>query len=489
MGSASPTDVRSSEWGLLHALGLAYFAALMSLSAIAAIQWKLGGTPWIVGTLLVLLMLLPPIVVERTPRFDYVFEHLRDYASFTRNGLEPSFVRDHNWPGFFITLSTLATAGGIQVLDLAVWAPFVVMLLSWFLGCIACKVCGADNRRAWLGGFLLLAFNWIGQDYLSLQAMGFLVYLLGIIFLLPIGREPVSGRVYVLLVLTSTTLTIVHLLSGLLFLLVLFFVLVQSKSAMKIAVPMGIFLVWQIFISTFVVTKGSQPLRQLVAFDFESIFNSIHSSSSHLAISRSAVHNALANVKLASAFLAGLLSLIAWFAWRPRRKSALTVAGVAPASFLAFGPYGGEIIFRAYMFSSVAGSIAISTARRLPRFLPILLLLFLPLMHVIDHFGNDFADATDTSDLQGGQFLVSKLPSSVAVFPAGSLVVEAFAHIVLDVKQPHAAEVWTQKAALATRFLGGNRMVLDAQLVQRDRFSCQCYDNGSFILFGLVSST
>ncbi|MDQ7903589.1 hypothetical protein RB614_03555 [Phytohabitans sp. ZYX-F-186] len=82
-----------------------------------------------------------------------------------------------SWPGFLAgTAQLVATAGLADAAPLALPAPafFAALALPalWLVG----RLLTGSPRVAWLGAVLYLAFNWYQQDYLSAQAVGFVLY-------------------------------------------------------------------------------------------------------------------------------------------------------------------------------------------------------------------------------------------------------------------------------------------------------------------------
>ncbi|GAB3534350.1 hypothetical protein GCM10027575_80800 [Phytohabitans suffuscus] len=82
-----------------------------------------------------------------------------------------------SWPGFLAgTAQLVATAGLADAAPLALPGPafFAALALPalWLIG----RLLTGSPRLAWLGAVLYVAFNWYQQDYLSAQAVGFVLY-------------------------------------------------------------------------------------------------------------------------------------------------------------------------------------------------------------------------------------------------------------------------------------------------------------------------
>lgn len=85
---------------------------------------------------------------------------------------------NHLWPGFF-ALNALVTdiAGFRSALSFASWAPVFFNLL--FAGALLFifRSLTVDRRHVWFAVWIFVATNWVGQDYFSPQAMNYFLYL------------------------------------------------------------------------------------------------------------------------------------------------------------------------------------------------------------------------------------------------------------------------------------------------------------------------
>jgi hypothetical protein len=85
---------------------------------------------------------------------------------------------NHLWPGFFALGALLTDVAGFKsALSYASWAPVFFNLL--FAGALlfVFRSLTTDMRLAWLAVWLFVATNWVGQDYFSPQAMNYFLYL------------------------------------------------------------------------------------------------------------------------------------------------------------------------------------------------------------------------------------------------------------------------------------------------------------------------
>ncbi|HTT51420.1 MAG TPA: hypothetical protein VMH35_08475 [Streptosporangiaceae bacterium] len=107
----------------------------------------------------------------------------------------PGLAAYFSWPGFFVLISFLRGAAGLHgvlalmriwpvLIDLLTLPPFFLLMrnlrISW--------------RATWLAGFLLVAGNWVGQDYFSPQSLSYVLYLVFLAILVNWFTDPGLSR-------------------------------------------------------------------------------------------------------------------------------------------------------------------------------------------------------------------------------------------------------------------------------------------------------
>ena len=118
-------------------------------------------------------------LIDEEPAFNVVWRHagVTDYV-MTTGRVNPDIDAYFNWPGFFILAALVTrTAGLDSALGLSGWAPVAFELLYLPALVVISRAFTADRRLAWVAVWLFYVTNWVGQDYLSPQAMGYLLYL------------------------------------------------------------------------------------------------------------------------------------------------------------------------------------------------------------------------------------------------------------------------------------------------------------------------
>jgi len=118
--------------------------------------------------------------LEETARPPTAWQHLGLVEYITRTG-EPHVLLDarYSWPGFFAAVGFIAHAAGIEDLEpIMHWSPVGLELLYLAAYYLILRVVWADWRAKWTAAWLLVAADWVGQDYFAPQGLGFALYLL-----------------------------------------------------------------------------------------------------------------------------------------------------------------------------------------------------------------------------------------------------------------------------------------------------------------------
>jgi len=175
-----------SDVGLASALPYAAWLPYALLSA--GFFFVVGQQPrrrWLAYLYLVALALMlhgTPAIDYGTLRYPWAWKHLGIIDYVERHGAvnqaDPILGAYHNWPGFFAAAAFIAEIAEIR--DLAAparWAPLAFNLLYLAALPMLYRSLTRDHRVILGGAWVFLTGNWIGQDYFSPQATAFLFYL------------------------------------------------------------------------------------------------------------------------------------------------------------------------------------------------------------------------------------------------------------------------------------------------------------------------
>ena len=180
------TDIRAMErFGLLSVLPPEFYVGLTVLAAGFSLLVVRPDRSVLLGAHLVGLVAFlhgTPAVLHETLRYSWSWKLLGVIDYIQRHGAidpESTFLQPfHNWPGFFAWAAFLGdAAGAVELFTVANWAPVYFNLLN--LGALALIVSAftTDRRLRWLCLWFFVLGNWVGQDYFAPQAVSFFLFL------------------------------------------------------------------------------------------------------------------------------------------------------------------------------------------------------------------------------------------------------------------------------------------------------------------------
>jgi hypothetical protein len=159
-------------------LGLALLLAgmLAELSRAGARTWLLGL--YLIG-LIVAIHTTVPLLYGGTPEYAWVYKHVgvaQEFGRYQRVTDTSNIYQE--WPALFTAVASISSLGGAGPLSFAAWGPVAFELADALLLLGIFRLLTADRRLPYLAVLLyegLIA--WVGQDYLSPQAFGYLLWL------------------------------------------------------------------------------------------------------------------------------------------------------------------------------------------------------------------------------------------------------------------------------------------------------------------------
>jgi hypothetical protein len=173
-----------SGYGLLTALPVEYYAALILIAAgfVLAVSER-GPAPLLLAAHALALILVlhgTTAVLYAEPRYTYTFKHLGVIDYIARHGaVDRSIDIYQNWPGFFALNALFQREGGVAAFSYAPWAQVFFETFSLAAILFAVRGLTRDVRLQWTTAWFFLVADWPAQNYLAPQAMGFpLVFLI-----------------------------------------------------------------------------------------------------------------------------------------------------------------------------------------------------------------------------------------------------------------------------------------------------------------------
>lgn len=437
---------RIGDYGLLPLLPFTFWAALAVLlvSFGVLVQASATTTRLLAAHVVVLIAILhaTPTVLYETLRYSWAWKHVGIVDFFQRhNGVDTSLHElavYQFWPGFFNLNAMLVKAGGLEsALTYAAWAPPVFNLLLIGPLYLIFATFTTDRRLIWTGIVVYVLGAWVGQDYFAPQACANFLYLTIIALALRYLRRDsraADRRVIAVVAIVPMMAAIVptHQLTApmvvLAFgLLALFRVRrVFVLTVLMVAMTVG----WDLLVAG---PWLSENLTALLATFGDAESNAGSNFVDLRAGSRSQVVVAEIDRALSAAIW---LLAIAGFArrFRGRGELALPLLAVAPLPLVISNDYGGEMVFRVYLFglpfvafyaaaaffprAATDATPRHSHGRRLARLaLPATLLL------LVTGFGFGYYGKEQTAYFAPAEYAAAQFVYGIA--PRGSLVIGA----------------------------------------------------------------
>jgi ABC-type amino acid transport system permease subunit len=311
---------------------------------------------WVLGTYLVTYIALihgtPPLLYG-TLRYSWAYKHVGIVDYILRTGsVDPSIDVGqiyHNWPGFFAGSALLTSlAGQPDALEIAGWAPLAFNLMSLLVLRYVFRGMTRNRSLVWLGLLFFFLINWVGQEYFSPQALAFVLYL-GLIGLLI--RQPTHRPHIAPFALIVATLAVSHQITPLMMLFAVS-ALVATRRARGWYLP----LVALVLVATWALTGARDytlvNLQELVVEFGDPVGNADQTLDKSAALSGTellVVWGGRFTVIVASAV--AILGLVRRTRARDLRVTA-TVLMVLPALLVLTTGFGGEVLFRAFLFAA-----------------------------------------------------------------------------------------------------------------------------------------
>jgi hypothetical protein len=168
--------------GLLQAMPSTYFLAVALLLvgfAVAAASDE--RDPRLLGAYVLALVVVihaTTAVLYAEPRYAWVYKHLGVINLIASTGrVDRNIDIYNNWPSFFAANAWLSKTSGLAPTAYAGWAQLFFNLANVAAVRFALRGVTRDERVLWSAALLFELGNWVGQDYLSPQAFGFVLSL------------------------------------------------------------------------------------------------------------------------------------------------------------------------------------------------------------------------------------------------------------------------------------------------------------------------
>ncbi|QIQ04499.1 hypothetical protein [Streptomyces liangshanensis] len=177
------------DFGLLDRFPVVFYVSLAVLSAGFLVSLRrAGNAPWWPLTYCVAMLVAlkaPPALLYDSVRYAWASKHDAVIARLLSEGtfhpyteLSGGMSAYDQWPGFFSLNAALVRAFGVEgAAAYTNWAPVAFGLLMIPVLVLIYRTFTDDRRLVWTAVWIFQLANWVGQDYLAPQAFAYLVFL------------------------------------------------------------------------------------------------------------------------------------------------------------------------------------------------------------------------------------------------------------------------------------------------------------------------
>ncbi len=317
-------------------------AALVAVFVVAVRNESLVTAMAAIGALIMVFRLTATLVTD-LPIYPWTYKHLGivDYLLQNR-ALPPTGIDVYReWPAFFTSFAWFCDITSLDPTMLAHWfAPVIHVLLALVVGGLAVTL-GLDRRETLTAVLIAEMVNWVAQDYFAPQAFGFVLGLGVIVAMLCSRTSPAAGWLGFGL---FAALVPAHQLTPFwVFGVVVALALMRRIRPLWIVIPFAVVLIGYLRPRRYIVFQhgGLSSLNP-----FANGAGNVDYVGSAEKMFTSLVCRGLS----ATVVLLAVFGVVVW--WRTRRPFGVPVV-LAFSSFvlLVLNSYGGEAIFRVYLYA------------------------------------------------------------------------------------------------------------------------------------------
>ncbi|MFC0450112.1 hypothetical protein [Rhodococcus jostii] len=348
-------NVPYSEFGLL-AVGTGPGLVVVVVSMVGAFAWALRknhvvSAAVIVGAVIVVQRATVSVITE-APIYTWTYKHIGvvDYIQ-QHQALPPRGIDVYGeWPAFFTAFAWFGDITSVDSLLVAQWfAPVVHALLALLVGALA-MLLGLEIRHALAAAMIVELANWVGQDYFAPQAFALLMAV-GVLALLVASRTCHQAGYIALLAFAALIPT--HQLTPYWLLgVIVALVVTRQIKPWWLPIPYMAMLIGYLVPRMYVVLphglfSGANPVANGTS--------NVEYAGSLGKLVTSTVCRGLS----AAVILFALVGIVVW--WRQGRPFLIPmIMAFSSFSLLFLQSYGGEAIFRVYLYALPGCAILIA---------------------------------------------------------------------------------------------------------------------------------
>ncbi|MEU3479250.1 glycosyltransferase [Streptomyces sp. NPDC033754] len=432
-----PLD-RMRDLGLLQVLPPLFWvaAALLTLGFCLALTSPRTRGAWLTGYVLALIALLhaTPTLLYPTLRYSWSWKHLAVVDAMIRHGGDvpnaDKFAVYNDWPGFFQLNALFLRATGLDSgVGYAAWAPAFanVLLLAPLL--LLYRSVTRDRRLVWGAVWVFYSCSWVGQDYFAPQTFTFLLFMTVMALLFrqlpssalprpdPRRRDGWPPALLAGVVVLVATIAVSHPLTPLMLISALIALSLPRRNR-RVTLP--------VLVAAAALTAAwdATAARSYISVHIHHLVEALFQPDQNVASGLAATGDAAPGQTLLAWVDRGLsaavvLLAVAGFLLRPwTRRTGLPLLAVAPLPLLVVNAYGGEMLFRAYLFALPAAAFLAAALllpsgarQRVPRPL-VLYPVFLAMLGgmVFGYYGKEAVNRFTLGEVAAARYVTEHAP-------------------------------------------------------------------------------
>ncbi|MFE5875685.1 hypothetical protein ACFQ6H_10535 [Rhodococcus sp. NPDC056506] len=420
----SLSTAEASDFGLLFAAS-PFFAGAIILSVIGfavAMSRRNNRAAFFAVISVALVQRTATLIASDVPLYTWTYKHLGVTDLIQRSHFLARGVDVYNgWPGLFTATAWFSRVTGVPDVTVANWFATAAHLLMVILFYCMARAWRLDVPTAISATFLFEVLNWVAQDYYAPQALALILVLA---FLTLVGSSRDRPNLVIVMIVVFSAIVVTHQLTpywmGL---------IVVTLMVFRMFRPWWLTFVFAAIAIGFLVYNWDSA-GDFAKFSFDVTSN----AKSNLAGANLTPTAGQAFASKTMRFLTvGLLvssAVTAFVMWRRKMPVfALVIVAFAPLAILAGQGYGGEAIFRVYLYSLVGCSLLLafpvtavlraSNAARVKLFIASIVLVGVTLSSSEAYFGAWFAYLTKPAVVKAAsEVLESADPYGVLRLPS-----------------------------------------------------------------------
>lgn len=340
------TTLRSAapdQFGLLASASPLYGLSILLAAGAFAFAIRQGNmtAAAVAVAAMIVCQRLPRIVATDVPMYAWTYKHLGVVDYIQQNHALARGIDVYNgWPGLFAVTAWFADLTGVPPITIAHWFTLFFHVAIAGLVYAAARAWRLSPAQALVASFLVVTLNWVEQDYFAPQAT---VMILTCAVLILIGLSHDRPTAVPLTVLLFAAITITHQLTPYwLFLAVGLLIVGRKFKPAWILIPMAALLAG-VFFYNFDIT------REYLNFSLDVVGNATTNNPRTGAAGQ--VFTSWVMRALSVSMWCGT-AVVLFFRWRRGQPVwALGVVALSPILILGGQGYGGEAVFRVFLYS------------------------------------------------------------------------------------------------------------------------------------------